>query len=124
MPRGKCSLGILTWEGTMSEKQIDVSEEVEKALKEFGQIPELYSNVVRLTTNNYGTTILFGLARPMALEGEAGIARPVCSMFMSPSHAKTLFLLLRHQLRTYEEDWGEIPVPDNIAERYGEGIDE
>lgn len=108
----------------MTEEKTDRSEAAETALRELGQIPELYSNLVRLTTNNYGTTILFGVARPTSLEGEAAIARPVCSIFMSPSHAKSLLLLLRHQLRSYEEDWGEIRIPDDLAERYGDRIDE
>ena len=97
-------------------------EALEAQVIEADPIPEYYSNAIRLVTNIYGTTIVFGRDRPIGIEGSATIAEPVCTVHMSPTHAKSLFLLLRYQLRDYEKKWGRLPVVPEMAEKYGEEV--
>jgi len=106
----------------MTEDQTDLNVLPQEIPEGVQEAPEYYANMVRLTTNVYGTTILFGLARPAALTGKVTAGKAVCSMFMSPPQAKTLFLLLRQHLRNYEEDTGKIPVPKEIEEQYGDDL--
>lgn len=86
------------------------------------EVPKYYSNVVRLLTNINGTSILFGRNVPVGVTGDDTDLLPSCLVDLSPAQAKSLFLLLRHQLRNYEEQWGEIPVHPGMAEKYGEDI--
>ena len=88
-----------------------------------GDTPEYYANVVRAVSNVYDFTILFGRGRPVGLSGNFARTDPVCAVHMSPSHAKSLYLILRKQLRNYEEKWGELPVPPEIGEEFGGDID-
>ena len=86
-------------------------------------VPEYHSNVIRITSGIYDFVFLFGQARLLELGGDAAIQEPVCAVAMSPAHAKAVFLLLRQQLRNYEQRWGEIPVDPGIEEKYGGSID-
>lgn len=95
-------------------------EDEEKAGE--GRVPEYYANVVRLSTNINGMTILFGRSKPVGIRGDESATDHVCLVDMSPVQAKSLFLLLRKHLQHYEEEWGKIPVHPNIAENYGEEI--
>lgn len=95
-------------------------EEQEKTRPE--RAPGYYSNVVRIMTNVNGTTILFGRVVPVGVEGEETNTETNCIVDMSPVQAKSLLLILRHQLRNYEETWGKIPVHPAMAEKYGEEI--
>jgi hypothetical protein len=94
----------------------------EQETRERERIPQYYASVIRVSTSVNGTTILFGRAAPIGIEGDEGTVEPQCIVDMSPVQAKSLFLLLRHQLRNYEEDWAEIPVHPELAEKYGEEL--
>ena len=85
--------------------------------------PSYYSSAVRIISNIYGFSFLFGQARPVGLTGDAVKLEPVCTVHMSPAHAKSIYLILRQQIRSYEQQWGEIPSPPDVAERFGEEPD-
>ena len=85
-------------------------------------VPTYYSNVVRLLSNINGTSILFGENVPVGIAGSETDVEPTCLVHLSPPQAKSLFLLLRHHLRNYEEQWGDIPVHPGMAEEYGEEL--
>jgi hypothetical protein len=100
-----------------------VEEEPEFRLAEAQtEIPEYYSNIIRTTVNIYGLAILFGRARPTSFREGAVVAEPVCLVNMSPAHAKSLFLMLRHQLREYEKNYGTIPVAPEMDQLYGKEL--
>jgi hypothetical protein len=106
---------------TMGEK-MEERPEGELAIRlaeEKGEAPEYYSNIVRAVSNIYGMTFLFGRVGPVGVTGENMVQTAQCAVHMSPAHAKSLFLILRHQLRTYEERWGRIPVSPDMEEKYG-----
>mgnify|MGYP001107490435 CR=1 FL=1 len=88
----------------------------------FHEVPKYYSNVLRIMSNISGVSILFARNVPLGVEGDDTDLLPSCVVDLSPSQAKSLFLLLRHQLRNYEDQWGEIPVHPGLAEKYGEGL--
>jgi hypothetical protein len=87
------------------------------------EIPEYYSNVVRVVSSIYDITILFGRGVPVGFGGDAARMDEICAIHMSAAHAKGLFLILRDQLRNYEKRWGKLPVPPDLVEKYGENID-
>lgn len=74
-------------------------------------VPDYYSNVLRITSGAFGVTVLFGIARPVGLTGDAISTEPVCAVHMSPTHAKVLVKLLEQQLHEYETRFGKIPMP-------------
>jgi len=92
--------------------------------EEADKVTEYYSNIVRAVSNIYGMTFLFGRVRPVGMTGEDLVQTSQCAIHMSPAHAKGLFLLLRHQLRNYEERWGRIPVSPDMEEKYGGDLDD
>lgn len=91
--------------------------------EEGGELSEYYSNSVRVVTSIYDVSVLFGRGRPVGLAGTAATMEAVCLVHMSPSQAKSVFLLLRQQLRSYEEQWGRIPVPPEMEEKFGGELD-
>jgi hypothetical protein len=86
------------------------------------QVPKYYANVVRLLTSINGTSILFARNVPAQAEGNQVDTESCCVVDLSPAQAKSLYLLLRSQLRRYEEQWGTIPAPPALAEEYGEAL--
>jgi Protein of unknown function (DUF3467) len=101
-----------------------MTEEQEPTFQIIGDdLPIYYSNLVRVNSTVYDIAILFGARRPAGLVGNAATVDQECIVQMSPAHAKSLMMLLQHQLRLYEEQWGELPVPPDMAERYGEETD-
>jgi hypothetical protein len=82
-------------------------------------LPQYFSNVIRINSSIYGFAFLFGHARPVGMSGGATRMSPICEVDMSPSHAKSVYLLLGQQLERYEGRWGEIPVPPDLLEKVG-----
>ena len=87
-------------------------------------LPHYYTNVVRITSSINDLSLMFGRAQPVGMTGNASTMSPECLVHVSPVQAKSIFLLLRQQLKLYEERWGEIPVAPDLAEKFGSGLDE
>lgn len=87
------------------------------------KVPIYYSNVVRVNSGVYDVSILFGVRKPAGLIGNAASVDQECIVQMSPAHAKSLMILLQRQMRKYEEQWGVLPVPKEMAEKNGEETD-
>lgn len=77
-----------------------------------GPPPEYYSDAMRLLMSPFGFTFQFGL---MA-EGGPGDARSVVTVRMSPQHTLVMYQILKNHLRTYEQQIGKIPLPDEMYE--------
>ncbi|HID86067.1 MAG TPA: DUF3467 domain-containing protein [Anaerolineae bacterium] len=85
------------------------------------EVPDFYANSVRVSTGIYDITLNFGVITPVG-EGQAE-QRPVCTLRMSPQHAKMLTLILRDALKSYEREFGcTLPIPLERQKDFPEGL--
>jgi len=79
---------------------------------------DFYANAVNVITSIYDVTLSFQTRSPIAIEaGKAPIfeASGICSVRMSPQHAKSLAALLIKHISDYEIDNKvELPLPPDI----------
>ncbi len=80
------------------------------------EIPDVYVDSMRVTVGVYGVNITFSLAEPHPTQGgvpRAGDEKVLVRM--SLEHAKTVAMLLRKQLKLYEQQAGvSIQLPSGI----------
>lgn len=69
-------------------------------------VPNIYSNMVRITTSFFDIRFLF--AEAIAVSDGKGVAVPHITIAMSPEHAKALAKVLINTIEKYEERFGEI----------------
>lgn len=81
-----------------------------------GEIPDVYSDSFRVTTGVFGVSMTFGLNEPHPVQG--GVARTSeekARVRVSLQFAKVIAMLLRKQLKQYEQDTGtDIQIPQNV----------
>jgi len=81
---------------------------------------DFYANFVQVTTSLYDVTLHFRVQTPVSIEqGQKPIveSKEVCSVRMSPQHAKSVAALLVKHIADYERDNGlDLPIPPNIKE--------
>lgn len=81
---------------------------------------DFYANSVQVTTSLYDVTLHFRVQTPVFIEqGQEPVAesREVCSVRMSPQHAKSVAALLVKHIADYEkENELDLPIPPNIKE--------
>lgn len=80
--------------------------------------PELYADGVQIGLGPFGAILSF----TMQAAGGAGSLAPtrVCNMRMSLEHAKVLAILLRKQVKVFEEQLGqEIPLHPQLYTQLG-----
>jgi len=86
---------------------------------------DFYANSVQVTTSLYDVTLHFRVQTHIFTEPEQQPlveARKVCSVRMSPQHAKSVAALLIKQIAEYEKVNGlDLPIPPNSIYPY-EGI--
>ena len=81
-------------------------------------VPELYADGVQIGLGPFGVTLAFA----MQPAGQTGTMAPikVCNLRMSLEHAKVLAMMLRKQLKNFEEQMGEnIPLPQQLYQQLG-----
>lgn len=71
-------------------------------------LPEFYVDQFTTTAGVYGVAITFGLSTPHPSGVPQVPAKEVVRLRMSLEHAKVMALLLRRQLKRYEEETGAI----------------
>ena len=85
------------------------------------EVPDIYSDQFRVTVGVFGVNMTFGLAEPHPVQG--GVARTAdekARVRMSLHHAKVIAMLLRRQLKQYEEQTGtDIQIPQNLYASLG-----
>lgn len=75
------------------------------------QTPHYYSDVFSLRTNPWGIAVTFALASPK--EGIPDL--DACIVRLSHETAKTLSMMIRKQLKTYERDTKtSIAIPNKV----------
>lgn len=76
-----------------------------------------YANRVDVTTSLFDIDIKFSAVSPLRNEQGQIIGQNIntsIEVFMSPQHAKELIRVLSEQIKWYENNFGEIPMPPNI----------
>jgi hypothetical protein len=81
------------------------------------QAPDLYADTVQIGLSPFGVVLVCGL-QPA---GQVGAApTKVCNLRLSLEHAKVLAILLRKNLKTFEEQMGEdIPLHPQLYTQLG-----
>lgn len=81
-------------------------------------VPELYADGVQIGLSPFGVTLSFA----MQPAGQTGAMAPikVCNLRMSLEHAKVLAMMLRKQLKNFEEQMGDdIPLHPQLYQQLG-----
>ena len=82
------------------------------------ETPELYADGVQIGLGPFGAILSF----TMQVAGGSGSLAPirVCNMRMSIEHAKVLAMLLKKQVKVYEQQLGqEVPLHPNLYTQLG-----
>jgi hypothetical protein len=83
-------------------------------------VPEFYIDQFRVTCSAVGSAMTFGLNPPHPSPGQSEMARDTVRIRMSLEHAKIMAMLLRRQLKSYEEQFAlEIPLPRQVYNNLG-----
>ena len=69
---------------------------------------DIYVDQVRMTTTPYGVNVTFGLAEPHPSTAAAPTAEDKVRLRMSHEYAKIVAMMLRRQLKAYEDRLGSI----------------
>ena len=80
--------------------------------------PVVYSDGIQIGVSPFTVTLGFTLA-PQAQPGTQA-ATPVATVRMSLEHAKVMAIILRRQLKQFEEQLGtDIPLPTQVYQQLG-----
>jgi hypothetical protein len=83
-------------------------------------IPEFYIDQFRVTFTAVGGAMTFGLNPPHPNPGQSQMARDTVRLRMSLEHAKLMTMLLKRQLKAYEEQFAvTIPIPRQVYNGLG-----
>ena len=93
-------------------------------------VPDIYTDFVNVIASDWGVVFGFRTSsmpwealpapQPGATGGEGPISVPTelkAVVRMTPAHAKALTIQLKHILKAYEARFGEIVLPQTVAER-------
>jgi hypothetical protein len=76
-------------------------------------VPDLYIDQCRINVAPFGGSVTCGLSSANAAPGQTQV-RDVVTLRMSLEHMKVLAMLLKRQLKTYEEQAGNINIPRQV----------
>lgn len=76
--------------------------------------PDFYVDGFRVTVTPYGVNLTFSRSVPHPTPAGREAGEPQVILRMSLEHAKTVSMLLRKQLKTYEAENGEINLPPGL----------
>ncbi len=84
------------------------------------QTPEVYADAFQVTVSPFGVSLTFSLREAHPAPAQQGQARPVSTVRTSLEHAKVIAMLLKRQLRNYEESNGiVINIPAQVYTQLG-----
>lgn len=93
---------------------------VEKLLGPIEDVPEFYTDSVRIGMSLYSCVMEIGiLPLPDTSASERPPARILARLRMSPHHALIFSMLLRKHLEEYQSKVGPIIIPDNVYRELG-----
>ena len=80
--------------------------------------PVLYTDGVQVGISPFTVTLSFTVATHPPVHGQAPAT--VATVRMSPEHAKVMAIILRRQLKQFEEQLGQaIPLPAQVYQQLG-----
>ena len=80
--------------------------------------PIVYSDGIQVGISPFTVTLGFTVAPPVQAGTQAAI--PVATIRMSPEHAKVMAIILRKQLKQFEQQLGqEIALPHQVFQQLG-----
>lgn len=83
-------------------------------------VPEFYVDQFTTTAGVYGVAMTFGLAPPHPSPGPQATSKELVRLRMSLEHAKVMTMLLKRQLKRYEEEMGAaINIPMKVYHSLG-----
>ncbi len=75
-----------------------------------GDVPSYYANAVRVMVSMFDFTLMVG---QVGYREDGNLEmREALRLNLSPQHAKALAILLTRRVADYEEEMGEIPLPE------------
>lgn len=78
-------------------------------------IPEFYVDAFTVTVTPFGSAMTFGLNPPHPAPGQSTSAQDVVRLRMSLEHAKIMVMLLKRQLKNFEDQAGAaITIPRQV----------
>jgi hypothetical protein len=82
-------------------------------------VPDLYVDQFRVTLTPYGANLSFSVSEPHPVPAGPQPGRPQVILRMSQEHAKTVAMMLRKQLKAWEEENGPINLPPGLYTALG-----
>lgn len=77
------------------------------------EVPDFYVDQCRINVQPFGGSLTCGLSPTSQIPGQMQI-RDVVTLRMSLEHMKVMTMLLRRQLKTYEEQAGVVHIPQQV----------
>jgi hypothetical protein len=85
-----------------------------------GELPEFYVDQFRMTVGAYGIAMTLGLTPPHPAPGQGEVTRDVTRLRMSLEHAKVLAMIMKRQLKAFEEQAQvQINIPRQVYNSLG-----
>lgn len=82
-------------------------------------VPEYYTDSSQISTSPYGVAFTFGVNPPHHTGPNPPVTTPQAVVRTSLEHAKVIAMILRNQLKRYERENGEIPLPPGLYTSLG-----
>lgn len=82
------------------------------------EVPDLYTDGVQIGVSPFGVTLAFAMQPP----GQTGTLAPikVCHLRMSLEHAKVMTIMLKKNLKNFEDQMGQnIPLHPQLTQQLG-----
>ena len=87
------------------------------------EVPEFYVDQIRVAVTPYTVSLVLSVSSPIPASGDQ--PRDVAVVRMGPHMAKVIAMLLRRQLKKYEEDSGTpISVPPGVLNSMGLSLED
>ena len=81
--------------------------------------PDLYADAIQIQVSGFGVLLVCGL-QPFGAASGSTVPTPVCNLRMSLEHAKVLAILLRKQIRGFEQSQSaDILIHPQLAQGLG-----
>jgi len=82
-------------------------------------VPDFYTDSFRVTFGPFGSAMTFGLNPPHPSPGQQELPRDVVRLRMSLEHVKVMTMILKRNLKAYEDQMGVITIPREVFRGLG-----
>ena len=97
------------------------SHEGGRFMPDANDVPDIYADQMQISVGTFGVSITFGLSEPHPpIGGPPSAATPQARVRLSLHHAKVIAMLLRKNLKSFEEATGtDIQIPQRVYASLG-----